>query len=332
MSKVSVVIPNYNHAGFLCRRIDSVLEQSFRDLEIILLDDGSTDASRDILSGYEKQHACIRCRFNETNSGSPFAQWNRGVDLAQGEYVWIAESDDWALPGYLSRMVAMLDELPNVGIAYCLSLIANELGEITGDYLNEFERYDPELWKHDFYMKGREFVANYMSVANVIPNASAAVFRREVYLRAGPADPSFRLSGDRMQWMKMLMLSDVVYGAEPFSVFRCHPTTARATHAGWRQAKEKMLNYDYAARRVRIPSAKRSLALSIIRQIWKGHLREISSLASSQLIWMERYLLAHGCFRAAVQFGSAWVYEAVRKTLVALSGARIIRRSGLFCR
>ena len=93
--KVSIVVPNYNHARFLPRRIDSILGQSFQDFELILLDDCSADDSRSILSKYADDPR-VRIEFNEVNSGSSFKQWNKGVRLAHGEYVWIAESDDYA--------------------------------------------------------------------------------------------------------------------------------------------------------------------------------------------------------------------------------------------
>src|ERR1022692_1882228 len=107
MVKVSVVIPNYNHSRFLPRRIDSVLEQTFQDFELILLDDCSTDDSRSILSQYADESR-VRIEFNEVNSGTPFRQWNKGVGLARGEYVWIAESDDYADKRLLERLVAVL--------------------------------------------------------------------------------------------------------------------------------------------------------------------------------------------------------------------------------
>src|SRR5690242_21921320 len=87
---VSVIIPNYNHARYLPRRIESVLRQSYQDFELILMDDASTDDSREVLSLYLSDPR-VRVQFNEVNSGSPFKQWNKGVKLARGKYVWIAE-------------------------------------------------------------------------------------------------------------------------------------------------------------------------------------------------------------------------------------------------
>src|SRR5580700_8971166 len=120
MPKVSVVVPNYNHARFLRQRLDSILAQSFQDFELILLDDCSSDESRTILEQYALD-ARARLEFNEVNSGSPFKQWNKGVRLTCGEYVWIAESDDYAGEGLLERLIAVLDAGPQVVFVNCRS-------------------------------------------------------------------------------------------------------------------------------------------------------------------------------------------------------------------
>ena len=118
--KVSVVVPNYNHARFLPKRIDSILEQTFQDFELILLDDCSTDDSRSILAKYADSSR-VRTEFNEINSGSSFKQWNKGVGLARGEYVWIAESDDYSDERLLEELTARLDAEPRGAFAYCRS-------------------------------------------------------------------------------------------------------------------------------------------------------------------------------------------------------------------
>jgi cellulose synthase/poly-beta-1,6-N-acetylglucosamine synthase-like glycosyltransferase len=92
MPKVSVIIPNYNHARYLRQRIESVVGQTYQDFEVILLDDCSTDESRSIIDEYARDPR-VRIEFNQKNSGNTFKQWNKGVKLARGEYVWVAESD-----------------------------------------------------------------------------------------------------------------------------------------------------------------------------------------------------------------------------------------------
>jgi glycosyltransferase involved in cell wall biosynthesis len=95
MPRVSVVIPNYNHARYLGRRIESVLRQRFADIEVLVLDDTSPDASREVAQRYATD-ARLRLHFNESNSGSAYRQWQRGLAMTTARYVWIAESDDFA--------------------------------------------------------------------------------------------------------------------------------------------------------------------------------------------------------------------------------------------
>src|SRR3984893_17231816 len=101
--KVSVIIPNYNHAAYLRQRIDTVLRQTYQDFEVILMDDCSTDDSRTIISEYSSDPR-IRIELNETNSGSTFRQWKKGIALARGEYIWIAESDDYSDERFLEQL------------------------------------------------------------------------------------------------------------------------------------------------------------------------------------------------------------------------------------
>ena len=118
---VSVIIPNYCHARYLKQRIDSVLAQTYSDIEVVLLDDCSTDSSREILESYRSHPRIKQIVYNDRNSGSAFAQWQKGFALTGGEYIWIAESDDYADPTFLERCVAALDSDSDCVIAHTLS-------------------------------------------------------------------------------------------------------------------------------------------------------------------------------------------------------------------
>jgi glycosyltransferase involved in cell wall biosynthesis len=87
----SVIIPNYNHAQYLRQRIDSVIRQSLHDIEIILLDDASSDVSVDIIASYASENRNLRIFCNTINSGSPFKQWDFVIRQAMGKYIWISE-------------------------------------------------------------------------------------------------------------------------------------------------------------------------------------------------------------------------------------------------
>ncbi len=147
--KVSVIIPNYNHARYLEARIESVINQSFQDFEVILLDDASTDDSKQIIEKY-RGHPRVQIILNDKNSGSAFIQWRKGVGHSSGAYVWIAESDDIADLNLLETLVQILDANPDVVLAYCQSSYINENGEVTGSALTWTNDLDAERWKHDF--------------------------------------------------------------------------------------------------------------------------------------------------------------------------------------
>src|SRR6266850_2829337 len=169
--RVSVIIPNYNHARFLRQRVDSVLEQTFQNVEGILLDDCSTDESRSIRSEYAGDPR-VTLEFNEKNSGSTFKQWNKGVRLARGEYVWIAESDDYADPQLLERIVSRLNAEPDVAFCYCRSWRISSEGDII-EFLDSWAAdLDPQKWTADHLADGYEECRKYLVRRNTIPNAS----------------------------------------------------------------------------------------------------------------------------------------------------------------
>jgi glycosyltransferase involved in cell wall biosynthesis len=220
MPSVSVVVPNYNHARFLRQRIDTILGQTFQDFELILLDDCSTDESRTVL----REYACdsrVRLEFNEVNSGSTFKQWNKGVRLARGKYVWIAESDDYADAKFLERMLALLEADDSVTIAYCRSwCVQNDQADGFADPLAEDA--DRPRWSADFCADGMEECRRYFLFANSVRNASSAVFRKDAYERAGGADETLRMCGDWKLWASISMQGRMAYVSEPLNYYRFH--------------------------------------------------------------------------------------------------------------
>jgi glycosyltransferase involved in cell wall biosynthesis len=228
MPRVSIIVPNYNHARFLRQRIDSILNQTFQDFELILLDDCSTDDSRCILSSYASDPR-VRLDFNEKNSGSTYKQWNKGVGLAQGKYVWLAESDDCAEPNLLERLVALLDANSSVQFAFCRSRALTEDGTLDGFAETRFWAADEDCWSVDYCTNGREICGKYMLRRNIVLNASSAVFRREAYNLVGGADESMRLMSDWKLWASLMLTGDVAYLSEPLNHYRFHDRTLRQT-------------------------------------------------------------------------------------------------------
>ncbi|HEV2421507.1 MAG TPA: glycosyltransferase family A protein [Candidatus Acidoferrales bacterium] len=220
--RVSIIVPNYNHARFLRQRIDTILAQTFQDFELILLDDCSTDDSRSILSSYSSDPR-VRLDFNDANSGSTYKQWNKGVRLARCEYVWIAESDDYADERFLERLVPALDSKPEVVFVTCRSLHVGEDGqpqpyaEIDLPYL---VRYDTTI-----EVDGREECRNHFVSINTVYNASSVLFRKSVYDQVGGADETFRFCGDWKLWAAMALSGRIVYVSKELNYRRVHHAT-----------------------------------------------------------------------------------------------------------
>ncbi len=229
MPKVSVIVPNYNHASYLEQRIESILNQSFTDFELILLDDKSTDDSDAILRSYTSSHDKVRYFPNEVNSGSPFHQWNKGVELASGEYFWIAESDDFCEPNILEKLVSILDQNSKVGIAYAQSWLVDEQGEKMNSYAKNLEFiYKTNSWETDFVKKGSDANREWLLFHNPIPNASGALFRKKAFVETGKADVSMKLNGDWYVYARILAKWDLAFCAEHLNYFRVHTQTQRS--------------------------------------------------------------------------------------------------------
>jgi len=226
--KVSVIVPSYNHERFLPQRLDSILRQTYRDFELIILDDASTDRSpqvlEELLRNEDRRHPRIQLLLAQRNSQSVFKQWNRGIALARGEYIWIAESDDYADPRFLETLVKVLEEHPDIGLVKCRSITVDENSRpIPGVGEHPVTRD----WSHDFILPGAEDCRLQLTHGTSIANASAVLFRRQLYLDAGWADPSYRMCADWLQWARMMLRADFAYVSTPLNYYRWHQDTVR---------------------------------------------------------------------------------------------------------
>lgn len=240
---VSVIVPNYNHSKYLKQRIDTILQQSYQNFEIIILDDCSTDTSRNVIEEYRNHKKISQIIYNKTNSGSTFKQWNTGIALAKGELIWIAESDDFAAVDLLQNLKSEFDLDPELGIAYCQSNIVNEKNEVTGNW--EFWTNDlgGDLFKTRFKIPGKEYIAKFLIYRNTIPNASAVLFKKKIYDMIGGADETVLKCSDWYTWIKMLLFSNIAYAPQRLNYFRYHANSVIAM-AKKNAVKEYIGKYD----------------------------------------------------------------------------------------
>jgi glycosyltransferase involved in cell wall biosynthesis len=221
---VSVIVPVYNHGRFLAQRIESILAQSFRDFEILILDDASTDDSFEVAKRYEGDSR-IRIFRNEENSGSAFRQWKKGLDLARGEILWIAEGDDASEPHFLHQLLPFFRD-PEVALAYSDSTVIDENGHPLEGYGSYYELLDSTHWKMDWLLPGAAEIQFGLGVKNTIPNTSAALFRRkfitpEILENIG----AMRYSGDWFFHVQIVKDRKIGFRSLPLNLHRKHTST-----------------------------------------------------------------------------------------------------------
>ena len=219
---ISVIIPGYNHAPYLRERIESVLNQEYPDLEVILLDDCSTDNSAEIMQAYASdKYSCngreVRFVPNESNSGNTFKQWAKGISLAKGEYIWIAESDDVAEPSFLRECMARLLANPKAVVAFSWSDMIGPDSKVLDYSWDETWRY-----KAPGVYEGEEFCLQRMVYKNLMYNASMIVFRKKYYEKVSPRYMQFRHSGDWLFWFEICMQGEVCEVPQKLNKFRQH--------------------------------------------------------------------------------------------------------------
>jgi len=281
MPKVSVIVPNYNHARFLPQRLESIFKQTYNDYEVILLDDNSIDDSIEILMQYKNHPNVSHCIVNKVNSGSTFKQWEKGIKLAQGEYIWIAESDDVAQPEFLSEAVYQLDKNKRVGLFYCQSHKSNESSEVVGNMLDWTRDIDNKRWESDFINSGINEVSCFLSIKNTIPNVSAVLFRREAIKHSFKNIMQFRLCGDMYLYARILKYYDIYYSAKPLNAFRFHAQSVRNNTNRFHLLSDISKFYGYVFKNFPIIDNNRNL---ITNELWGKHVYIFIADKSNPLI------------------------------------------------
>lgn len=214
MPKVSVILPNYNHQDYIETRIESILNQDFKDFELIILDDASNDKSPENIRKFLSDSRIKEFIINDQNSGSTFIQWEKGIQKATGEYIWIAESDDIADRRFLSELIGVLDNNPKIGVAFCPSIWIDDKGE---KILEPDHESDEETWQ------GNELIQNEFLAGNLIYNASSAVFRKDLIKKVNFSQISqFRYTGDWLFWVQVVANVNVQRIGKRLNFFRRH--------------------------------------------------------------------------------------------------------------
>jgi glycosyltransferase involved in cell wall biosynthesis len=235
LRKVSVVLPNYNYARYLPGRLDSIFNQNYPVFEVQVLDDCSDDDSIDVVRCVaQAANRKISLVQNTTGSGNVFRQWRKGIALCRGEHVWIAEADDLADPGFLSRSVGCFGK--DTQLSFCDSLQIDTDGkQLAESYDYYFRQVEPVLFRDSFNLSGVEFARRALGVRNVILNVSAVLWRRSALVGAldtlGKELENYRVAGDWRLYLDVLCQpgARISYIADSLNTHRRH--AASVTHS-----------------------------------------------------------------------------------------------------
>ena len=215
MPKVSVVIPTYNRAHLIGETIQSVLCQTFRDFETIIVDDGSNDNTREVVSRFPVKY------FHQENRGVSAAR-NAGIKLSSGQYIAFLDSDDLWLRHALEKGVQALDRYPEAGFAYGQGYLTDERGHIFGLIKSSFLR-DSSV------VDGKELIREMLSTYTV--PIGTAMYRKYCIDTVGGFNEAMKMAEDRAFHASLAKRYQVAYIAEPLLVWRVHSHSVSAAPA-----------------------------------------------------------------------------------------------------
>ena len=235
MLDVSVVVPNFNYARYLPDRLASILSQTHPVREVVVLDDASTDDSEAaVRRAATAAGRLVRWVGSGRNSGSVFRQWRRAVDLAGGGWVWIAEADDTAEPGFLAALAAAAAGVPDAVMAFADSRAVDGAGKpLWPDHKAYYAQAGASLLARDGVFPAADMLRHCLAHRNLILNASAVLWRRDALRQAldrcGAELDRFTMAGDWRVYAEVLSAGgSVAYVAQPLNVHRRHG--ASVTH------------------------------------------------------------------------------------------------------
>ncbi|MCD7999268.1 MAG: glycosyltransferase [Clostridiales bacterium] len=232
--KVSIIVPCYNHAQYLKRRLDSIYSQTYKNYEVILLDDASTDNSVTILKEYAVKHSDnTRLFLNNENSGGVFHQWKKGISVSEGNLCWIAESDDFADPNFLNVLTKFFTD-DAVMLAYAHMNFWQENSMSSFSYEQYLAPIENNVWNNTYVRSAYEEVKDGLGIKNVIPNASGVVFRRpdvNFELFNNSEFLNMKICGDWIFYLNIIAGGKVAYSPSTNNYFNLHDdSSSKITH------------------------------------------------------------------------------------------------------
>ena len=224
--KISVVVPNYNYSNYLYQRVYSILNQNYKIHELIILDDASKDNSLFYIEQIEQkisEFVNVKVVVNDINSGNAFSQWQKGMNLASGDYVWVAEADDYAKENFLNEVVSPLKKNNNIVISYADTGFIDSNGYITKNSLvDQIDILKTNHWNASYVNKGISEINCYSYLNCTIPNVSGTIIKKGNYDEIFESAKKFHQSGDWFTYLNILNLGDISFINKTLNYYRVH--------------------------------------------------------------------------------------------------------------
>jgi len=315
---VSIVVASYNHAEFLAQRMDSLVAQTYPDIEIIVIDDCSTDDSWQVLQRYENDPR-VRLIARERNGGW-VAVSNQGIELSKGEFVIFANCDDACEPELIARLVSAMRSDDKAGIAFCRSWLVDENNNRLSDDLQIQQQSFRERCTADTLIPGAE-MGKFLLHSCVIPNLSAALIRRRCFSAVGVLSPDFRACSDWDLFFRVAEHFDFAYVSQPLNLFRQHETTIRSS------MKERATYEEYFRvllgnlRTIPLTWGERARARMRVMSLWAVHL--VAPSASG----LQNFPYHLGCVISRDPVSLVFLFPSIAWRFVSVAGKLIAGRT-----
>lgn len=231
MPLVSIIMPCHNHARYVDESIRSVLDQTEKDLELIIIDDGSADGSRLQIARAAHFDQRVKPLYHSENLGASVSR-NDGLRMAQGKYIAFCDADDLWLPNKLAVQLETLAPYPEIGVTYCDALIIDSEGKKNDKRFSD---------RFPVPGKGNGDLFPTLCIRNFINMQSALL--RQTAIRPGDFfDPDIRWVEDWWFFIKIARTNNFIYNSEPLCLYRVHEASS-ATSQGLKVDENRLKVY-----------------------------------------------------------------------------------------
>lgn len=259
---VSVIVPTYNCAHYLEAAVESVFGQTYSALECIVIDDGSTDQTNEILAKLSARFPSL-ITAKKVNGGLSSAR-NLGLRLCSGDFVSFLDADDILLPDKIERQVQFLDAHPEVGLVYSDYLVVSEdlhpLAVFVAELPRDLDPLDAFCYRNWF-------------------NSLVTIIRRAIIDEVGDFDEDLAVAEDWDYWIRCATITRISYLAGTVALYRQHGNQLHRDHRRMRQACLQVATKSFGENRNRLRIAVASIELNYARNLWKRRAMVASFLA-----------------------------------------------------